>query len=69
MCCLNYIGKEVEGHELKLHRLAADKKVRKVRWSLLSETGKKSDTMFATIIHTVLYYFIYFISDRILSVS
>ena len=45
MCCLNYKRKEVEGHELKLHRLAADKKVRKVRWSLFSETGQKSDSM------------------------
>ena len=34
-------GKEVEGCELKLHRLTADKKLRKVRWAPLSETGKK----------------------------
>ena len=26
MCCLNYKGKEVEGCELKLSRLTADKK-------------------------------------------
>ena len=42
VCCLNYKGKEVEGRELKLHRLTADKKLRKVRWSPLSETGKKN---------------------------
>ena len=41
VCCLNYKEKEVEGCELKLHRLTADKKLRKVRWSPLSETGKK----------------------------
>ena len=71
MCCLNYKGKEVEGRELKLHRLTADKKQWKVRWSPLNETGQKSDSMFATIIRTALffYYFIYFISDVILSVS
>ena len=45
VCCLNYKEKEVEGCELKLHRLTADKKLRKVRWSPLSETGKKSDSM------------------------
>ena len=50
MCCLNYKGKEVEGCELKLNRLTADKKQRKVRWSPLSETGQKSDSMFASII-------------------
>ena len=70
VCCLNYKGKEVEGRELKLHRLTADKKLRKVRCSPLSDTGQKSDSMFATKIRSfVLYYFIYFISDRILSVS
>ena len=72
MCCLNYKGKEVEGHELKLHRLTANKKLRKVRWSPLTETGsKKRDSMFAAIIRTALFenYFMYFISDRILSVS
>ena len=69
MCCLNYKGKEVEGHELKLHRLTADKKLKSIRWSPLSETGQKSDSLFATIIHTALFYTIYFISDRILSVS
>ena len=55
MCCLKYKGKEVEGRELKLHRLTADKKLRKVWWSPLSETGKKSDSMFATIIRTALF--------------
>ena len=57
MCCLNYKGKEVEGRELKLHRLTADKNLRKVRWSPLSETGQKSDSMFAksTTIRTALY--------------
>ena len=69
VCCLNYKGKEVEGRELKLHRLTADKKLQKVRWSLLSETGQKSDSMFATIIRTALFYTILFISDRSLSVS
>ena len=52
VCCLNYKGKEEEGRELKLHRLTADKKQRKVRWSLLSETGQKSDSMFATNPHS-----------------
>ena len=71
VCCLNYKGKEVEECELKLNRLTADKKQRKVRWSPLSETGQKSDSMFATIIRTALfsYYFRYFFSDRILSVT
>ena len=64
----------MEGRELKLSRLTADKKQQKVRWSPLSETGQKSDSMFAaTIIRTALFvflnYFIYFISDIILSVS
>ena len=69
---MNYKGKEEKGRELKLHRLIADKKLQKVRWSLLSETGQKSDSMFATINNPqsfVQNYFIYFISDRILSVS
>ena len=57
MCCLNYKGNEEERCELKLHRLTADKKLQKVRWSPLSETGQKSDSMFATIIHTA--FFIY----------
>ena len=57
---MNYKGKEVEGRELKLHRLTADKKLRKVRWSLLSETGQKSNSMFATIIRTALFYTILF---------
>ena len=75
MCCMNYKGKEVEGRKLKLNGLTADKKQRKVRWLPLSETGKKSDGLFATLIRTALFlfcffnYFIYFISDRILSVS
>ena len=56
MCCLNYIGKEVEGCELNLQSLTADKKLGKVRWSPLSETGQKSDSMFATIIRTALFY-------------
>ena len=55
MCCLKYKGNEVEGRELKLHRLTADKKLWKVRWSPLSETGQKSDSMFATIIRTALF--------------
>ena len=68
MCCMNYKGKEVEGCELKLSRLTADKKQRKVRWSPLSETGQKSDSIFAaTIIRTAfflsffkLFYLLYF---------
>ena len=55
MCCLNYKGKEEEGRELKLHRLTTDKKLRKVRWSPLSETGQESDSMFAAITRTALY--------------
>ena len=58
--CLNYKGKEVEGGELRLHRLTADKKLWKVRWSPLSETGQKSDSMFATTIRTALFYTILF---------
>ena len=46
----------MEGRELKLHRLTANKKLRKVRWSPLSETSQKSDSMFATIIRTALFY-------------
>ena len=57
VCCLNYKGKEVEGCELKLNRLTANKKLRKVRWSPLSETGNKSDSMFATIICTAFFFF------------
>ena len=60
VCCLNYKGKEVEGCELKLHRLTANKKLRKVRWSPLSETGQKSNSMFATKIRTALFYTILF---------
>ena len=30
MCCLNHKEEEVEGRELKLHRLTADKKLREV---------------------------------------
>ena len=48
----------MEGRELKLSRLTADKKQRKVRWSPLSETGPKNDSMFAaTIIRTALFVF------------
>ena len=70
----DYKGKEVEGCELKLNRLSADKKQRKVRWSPLNEPGQKTDSMFATIIRTaflffIFYYFSYFNVDRILSVS
>ena len=57
---MNYKGKEVEGCELKLNRLTADKKQRKVRWPPLSKTGQKSDSMFATIIPTALFYFFIF---------
>ena len=57
VCCLNYKGKEVEGCELKLNRLTADKKQRKVRWSPLSETGQKKDSMFGTIILRALFFF------------
>ena len=53
---MNYKGKEVEGRELKLHRLTADKKLRKVRWSPLIRNWSKSDSMFATIICTALFY-------------
>ena len=60
VCCLNYKEKEVEGCELKLHRLTADKKLRKVRWSPLNETGQKSTSMFATITRTALFYTILF---------
>ena len=56
MCCLIYKGTEVEGHELKLHRLTANKKLQKVRWSPLSETGQKGDSMFASVICTALFY-------------
>ena len=54
VCCLNYKGKEMEGCEVKLNRLTADKKQQKVRGSPLSETGQKSDSIFATIICTAL---------------
>ena len=50
----------MEGRELKLHRLTVDKKLRKVSWLPLSETRQKSDSMFATIICTALFYTIYF---------
>ena len=50
----------MEGGELKLHRLTADKKLWKVRWSPLSETGQKGDSMFATTIRTALFYTILF---------
>ena len=64
VCCLNYKGKEVEGRELKLHRITADKKLQNVRWPPLSETGQKSDSMFATTIRTALFYTILFIILR-----
>ena len=63
VCYLNYKGKEVEGRELKLHRLNADKKLWKVRWSPLIETGQNSDSMFATIIRRALFYIILFRTD------
>ena len=50
----------MEGCELKLHRLTVDKKLRKVRWSPLSETGQKSNSMIATIIRKALFYTILF---------
>ena len=55
--CLKYKGKEVGGRKLKLHRLTVDKKLRKVRWSPLSETDQKSDSMFATIIRNAFFFF------------
>ena len=54
VCCLDYKGKEVEGCELKLHRITADKKLQKVF------TGQKSDSMLATKIRTALFYTILF---------
>ena len=60
VCCLKYKGKGVEGRELKLHKLTANKKLRKVRWSPLSETGQKSDSMFTIIIRTALFYTVLF---------
>ena len=69
VCCLNYKRKEVEGCELKLHRLTADKKLRKVRWLLLSETGQKSDSMFATIICIALFKTVLFTLFRTVSFS
>ena len=47
VCCLKYKGKEEKGRELKVHRLTADKKLRKVRWSPLIETGQKGFTVHA----------------------
>ena len=52
---MNYKGKEVQGCELKLNRSTADKKQQKVRWSLLSETGKKKVT--ALLKKKTLFYF------------
>ena len=60
VCCLNYKGKGVEGRELKFYRKTADKKLRKVRCSPLSDTGQKSDSMFATKIRTDSFYTILF---------
>ena len=65
VCYLNYKGKEVEGRELKLHRLNAERKLWKVRWSPLSETGQNSDSMFATIIRRALFYTVLFTLFRI----
>ena len=59
----------MEGRELKLHRLTADKKLRKVRWSPLSETGQKSDSMLATIIRTALFKTVLFTLFRTVSFS
>ena len=76
MCCLNYKGIEVEGCELKLNRLTADKKLRKVtevvaaqrnwskKWQHVCHYNSHSFFFFF-----FFYCFIYFISDRILSVS
>ena len=59
VCCLNYKRKEVEGRELKLHRLTADKKLRLGgRHSV--KLVQKSDSMFATIIRTALFFTILF---------
>ena len=69
MCCLNYKGKEVEGRELKLQRLTADKNLQKVRWSPLCETAQKSDSMLATIIRTALFKTILFTLFRTVSFS
>ena len=49
MCRLNYKEKEEEGRELKLHRIIADKKLRKVRWSPLIDTGQKSDVWLSSL--------------------
>jgi len=51
----------VEGRELKLNRLTANKKLRKVRWLPLNETGQKSDSMFATIIRTALLFLLFYL--------
>ena len=50
----------MEGRELKLHRLTADKKLRKVRCPPHSDTGQKTDSMFSTKIRTALFYTILF---------
>ena len=64
VCCLNYKGKEVEGRELKLHRLTADKKLWKVRWSPLSDTCKKKVTACLPLksaqLCFILFYLLYF---------
>ena len=61
-CVLFELQRKGGGRELKLHRLTADKKLRKVRCSPLSDTatGQKSDSMFATKIPTALFYTILF---------
>ena len=67
---MNYKGKEVKGCELKLNRLtAADKKQRKIRWSPLSETGQKSDSMFATLIRTALFFKLFYFGQNSFSIQ
>ena len=66
---MNYKGKEVEGCELKLSKLTADKKLRKVRWSPLSETGQKSDSMFATLIRTALFFKLFYFGQNSFSIQ
>ena len=54
----------MEGCELKLHRLTADKKLQKVKWSLLSETGQKKMTACLPLqsaqLCFILFYLLYF---------
>ena len=51
VCCLNYKGKEVDGRELKLHRLNADKKLRKVTACLPSAIIRTD--LFFTVLFTL----------------